>query len=144
MADLHQIIDDFDYLDNWEDRYRYVIELGKALPAFPEDQRTARNKVQGCVSQVWLATDRQETADATVLSFQGDSDAFIVKGLVAVMLAAFSGKTAEEILAFDAGNLLQKLGLEENLSPQRANGLRAMIGRIKQEAQSGAHAVSAP
>lgn len=136
MTDLQQIIDDFDYLDSWEDRYRYVIELGKALPPFPEEERTDRNKVQGCVSQVWLVTEQRPSADAPVLCFQGDSDAFIVKGLVALMLAAFSGKTAPEIVAFDAEGLLERLGLEENLSPQRANGLRALIGRMKHEAKS--------
>ncbi len=132
-ATIEEIFDDFAFLDEWEDRYRYVIDLGQALPPFPDARRTADNKVQGCVSQVWLATSRGEGADP-VVDFQGDSDAHIVKGLVAIMLALFSGRRASEIVAADAEAVLRRLGLDEHLTPQRANGLRAMVRRIKQEA----------
>ncbi len=130
---IEEIFDDFAFLDEWEDRYRYVIDLGQALPPFPETRRTADNKVQGCVSQVWLATARSEGVDP-VVDMQGDSDAHIVKGLVAIMLALFSGRRASEIVATDAEGVLRRLGLDEHLTPQRANGLRAMVRRIKQEA----------
>jgi cysteine desulfuration protein SufE len=135
MADIDQIIEDFEFLDDWEDRYRYVIELGKALPPMPDSDKTDRNKVQGCVSQVWLVPEpeRGDPADP-ILKFRGDSDAHIVRGLVAIALAAMSGRHASEIEAFDAVSLFTRLGLIENLTPQRANGLRAMIRRIKGEA----------
>lgn len=134
MADIEEIIEGFEFLDDWEDRYRYVIELGKELPPLPDAARTEANKVQGCVSQVWLV--HEETGDGAdpVLVFQGDSDAHIVRGLVAIALAAMSGKKATEIKAFDAVDLFTRLGLIENLTPQRANGLRSMIARIKSEA----------
>jgi cysteine desulfuration protein SufE len=137
MADIAQIIDDFEYLDEWDDRYRYVIELGEALPPMAESDRTDSNKVQGCVSQVWLVRE-PETGDPAdpVLRFRGDSDAHIVRGLVAITLAAMSGRPASEIETFDAVSLFTRLRLIENLSRQRANGLRSMIARIKSEAAS--------
>ena len=133
MTELAQIIDDFAFLDEWEDRYRYVIELGKALPDLPEDKRISDNKVQGCASQVWLVTHSDGGADP-VLTFEGDSDAHIVKGLVAIVLATYSGKPASEIARLDALDVFGKIGLVEHLSPQRANGLRSMIKRIRNEA----------
>ena len=133
MTELAQIIDDFAFLDEWEDRYRYVIELGKALPDLPEDKRISANKVQGCASQVWLVTHSDGGADP-VLTFEGDSDAHIVKGLVAIVLATYSGKPASEIARLDALDVFGKIGLVEHLSPQRANGLRSMIKRIRNEA----------
>jgi cysteine desulfuration protein SufE len=135
MTTIETIRDDFSFLDEWEDRYRYVIELGEALPPFPESERTAANKVPGCVSQVWLTADVGDGADPTV-TFQGDSDAHIVRGLVAIMLALFSGRKASEILAIDAEETLRALGLDEHLTPQRANGLRSMIKRIKSNAEA--------
>ncbi|SIP94823.1 Cysteine desulfuration protein SufE [Rhizobium sp. RU35A] len=135
MTSIDQIIDDFAFLDDWEDRYRYVIELGKALPDLPEDKRTAENKVNGCASQVWLVTHRGEGADP-VLTFEGDSDAHIVRGLVAIVLAAYSGKTASQIATSDVFEVFNRLGLVENLSSQRANGLRSMVKRIRDEAQA--------
>jgi len=101
MTTLEQMIDDFAFLDDWEDRMRFVIELGKALPDLPDDDKTADNKVQGCASQVWLATSSGDGADP-LMSFRGDSDAFIVRGLVAIVLAAYSGKQASKVVAFDA------------------------------------------
>ena len=133
MASLDQIIDDFAFLDEWEDRYRYVIELGKQLPELAEDKRTLENKVQGCASQVWLVSHSDGAADP-VLTFEGDSDAHIVRGLVAIVLAVYSGKPASEIAATDAIEIFDRIGLVEHLSSQRANGLRSMVRRIRQEA----------
>ncbi|WP_315919447.1 SufE family protein [Mesorhizobium sp. SP-1A] len=134
-ATIEAIRDDFSLLDEWEDRYRYLIELGEALPAFPDDERIPANKVPGCVSQVWLTTSIGQDSDP-VLTFQGDSDAHIVRGLVAVMLALFSGRRASEILKADAEETLKALGLDEHLSPQRANGLRSMVKRIRRDAET--------
>ena len=133
MTTLDQMIDDFGFLEDWEDRMRYVIELGKALPDLPGAEKTAENKVQGCASQVWLSVSAGEGADP-VMTFAGDSDAFIVRGLVAIVLQAYSGKKASEVVAFDALDLFRQLGLLEHLTAQRANGLRSMIQRIREEA----------
>jgi cysteine desulfuration protein SufE len=134
MTSLDHIIDDFAFLEDWEDRYRYVIELGKALPDLPDSQKTAENKVQGCASQVWLVVNpADETADP-VLTFEGDSDAHIVRGLVAIVLALYSGKHASEIAKLDALDTFREIGLVEHLSAQRANGLRSMVQRIRNEA----------
>jgi cysteine desulfuration protein SufE len=131
---IDDIIESFALLDDWEDRYRYLIELGRDLPEFPESARTAANKVEGCASQVWLDT-RVEAGDTDpVLSFVGDSDAHLVKGLIAVLLTLYSGRPASEIRATDALEVLDKLGLREHLTPQRSNGLRAMVLRIRGEA----------
>jgi cysteine desulfuration protein SufE len=132
-TDIDTIRSDFEFLDDWEDRYRYIIELGQELPPYPEEVRDGAHKVQGCVSQVWLNTHRNTDTDP-VLTFDGDSDAHIVRGLVAIMLALFSGRRASEILTIDAEGTMQSLGLDEHLTPQRANGLRAMVRRIRQEA----------
>ncbi|UVK41714.1 SufE family protein [Mesorhizobium sp. AR10] len=132
---IQTIRDDFSLLDEWEDRYRYVIELGEALPPFPDGERNPANKVPGCVSQVWLTTDRGPGADP-VITFTGDSDAHIVRGLVAIMLALYSQRPASEILKTDAEDTLKGLGLDEHLSPQRANGLRSMVKRIKRDAEA--------
>lgn len=130
---IDTIRSDFALLDDWEDRYRYIIDLGQALDPLPEAARTPANKVQGCVSQVWLDTSRGDGADP-VLTFHGDSDAHIVRGLVAIVLALYSGNHASQIAATDAEATLRELGLDEHLSPQRANGLRAMVKRIRREA----------
>jgi len=136
MTSIEQIIDDFAFLDEWEDRYRYVIELGKSLPDMPEAWRTAENKVQGCASQVWLVTHTAGDPEDPVLTFDGESDAHIVRGLVAIALAIFSGKRASEIASTDALDIFGRIGLIEHLSSQRANGLRSMIRRIKSEAET--------
>lgn len=133
MADLQTILDDFSFLDDWEDRYRYVIELGKGLPDLPEDQKTAENKVQGCASQVWLVSTNDGGADP-IMHFNGDSDAHIVRGLVAIVLAVYSGKKASEIAKLDAISVFSEIGLVEHLSAQRANGLRSMVNRIRETA----------
>ncbi len=133
-TDIATIIDDFALLDDWEDRYRYVIELGRELPPLDETARTPANKVNGCASQVWLSSNADPVAGT--LSFQGDSDAHIVRGLVAIMIAALSGKPAVEIASYDAEALLRRLGLDSHLSAQRANGLRSMVGRMKSDASA--------
>jgi cysteine desulfuration protein SufE len=129
------IRDDFAFLDDWEDRYRYIIELGQGLTPYPEAARDDAHKVQGCVSQVWLKTS-MTGGDDPVLEFEGDSDAHIVRGLVAIMLALFSGKRASAILRTDAEATMHEFGLDEHLTPQRANGLRSMVKRIKREAHA--------
>jgi cysteine desulfuration protein SufE len=130
---LDDIIADFELLDDWEDRYRYIIDLGRQLAPLPDSARVEGNKVQGCVSQVWLQTSASPGADPEI-RFLGDSDAHIVKGLVAIILALYSGKPASQIAATDAEALMKQLGLNEHLSPQRSNGLRAMVGRIRRDA----------
>jgi cysteine desulfuration protein SufE len=133
---IADIIENFDFLDDWDDRYRYLIELGRTLEPLPEAAHNDLNKVRGCTSQVWLETNIEKTADAPVLHFRGDSDAHIVRGLVALTLAFYSGHTAREILDADAVALFRKLGLDQHLTPQRSNGLRSMVERIKNDAIS--------
>ena len=130
---IDDMVDGFEFIDDWEERIRYLIELGRELEPLPDDARTDANKVQGCASQVWLETAVGDGADP-VLTFRGDSDAHLVRGLVAVMIALYSGKAASEILATDAGALMERIGLREHLTPQRSNGLRSMVERIKREA----------
>jgi len=131
------IVADFEFLDEWEDRYRYVIELGRTLEPLPQEAHNDTNKVHGCVSQVWLETTVEQAPDGDpVLHFKGDSDAHIVSGLVAIMLKLFSGQTASKILETDANAALKQLGLDEALTPQRSNGLASMIQRIKSDAQN--------
>jgi cysteine desulfuration protein SufE len=136
---LEEIVENFNFLDEWEDRYRYLIELGKTLEPIGEAAHSDDNKVRGCASQVWLVTDvdRSNPSDP-VLNFHGDSDAHIVRGLVALILAIYSGQTSKKILATDAQDLFKKLGLLAHLTPQRSNGVRAMVERIKSEARRAA------
>ncbi|HUQ36871.1 MAG TPA: SufE family protein [Aestuariivirga sp.] len=122
---------DFELLDDWEERYRYVIELGRLLPPLDEKFRTPKYKVSGCASQVWIHAEH----DGSLLTFTGDSDALIVKGLIAITFMIFSGKTPAQILALDANTIFAKLGLKEHLTPQRSNGLVSMVGRIKSDAR---------
>jgi cysteine desulfuration protein SufE len=132
---LDEIVDNFSLLDEWDDRYRYVIELGRGLEPLSERDRTDRNKVQGCASQVWLATTvHPDGRGGPVLTFAGDSDAHIVRGLIAILFAMFSGKHAGEILSADAIALFERLGLREHLTPQRSNGFRSMVERIRSDA----------
>ncbi|WP_321449579.1 SufE family protein [uncultured Cohaesibacter sp.] len=132
---IDEIIENFSFIDDWEERYRYVIELGRELEDLPPEAMNSENKVEGCVSQVWLTTEVSGDASNPTLTFQGDSDAHIVKGLVAIALATFSGKTAKDILDTDADAIFDQIGLRDHLTPQRSNGLSAMIGRIKSDAQ---------
>ncbi|MEO1701439.1 MAG: SufE family protein [Pseudomonadota bacterium] len=132
---IDELVGNFSLLDDWEDRYRYVIELGQGLPPYPEQFRDEVHKVNGCVSQVWLHADVDGAADPTI-RFSGDSDAHIVRGLVAIMIIALSGKRASEIHDFDIESTVKSLGLDEHLTPQRSNGLRAMIDRMKHTANA--------
>lgn len=136
---IDQILDDFDVLDGWDERYRYVIELGRKLEPLPEGARTDANKVQGCASQVWLvskALPLKNGGEGPVLEFQGDSDAHIVKGLIAILFALYSGNPAKKILNTDAIAVFERLGLRDHLTPQRSNGFRSMVDRIRADARS--------
>jgi cysteine desulfuration protein SufE len=133
---IDEILDGFSFLDEWDDRYRYVIELGKGLAPYPEAVRDEAHKVQGCASQVWLhSTVQPGNGAGPVLSFVGDSDAHIVRGLVAILLALYSDRPAKDILSADAIALFEKLGLREHLTPQRSNGFRSMVERIRRDAR---------
>ncbi|MBV9556083.1 MAG: SufE family protein [Pseudolabrys sp.] len=137
MASIEEILDNFSLLDQWDDRYRYVIELGRTLAHLPEADHIESNKVRGCASQVWLVTQvHRNGPTGPTLTFQGDSDAHIVRGLIAILFALYSGRSAQEILTTDATALFDQLGLRENLTPQRSNGLHAMIERIRSEARA--------
>jgi cysteine desulfuration protein SufE len=143
MAEIDDILDNFAVLDQWDDRYRYVIELGRTLPPLPDAARNDSNKVQGCASQVWLDTRvRPNGAGGPVLSFVGDSDAHIVRGLIAILFAIYSGKSAQRILATDALALFDRMGLREHLTPQRSNGFRSMVERIRADARAALAAVT--
>jgi cysteine desulfuration protein SufE len=133
-AAFEEIAETFDFLDDWEDRYRHVIELGKAMPPLDDSFKVPALKVQGCASQVWL----RPMIDEGRFDFQGDSDAMIVRGLIAVLHALYSGVPVVEVGKIDASAELGRLGLNEHLSSQRSNGLRAMVQRIREEAASRA------
>jgi cysteine desulfuration protein SufE len=133
---FEDIAADFAFLDEWEDRYRYVIELGKAMPQFDAAFRVPATKVQGCASQVWIVPRIDGEGAAARFDFQGDSDAMIVRGLIAVLHALYSGLDARGVLAVDAAAELGRLGLDQHLSSQRSNGLRAMVARLRDIAQS--------
>ncbi|MDI1364636.1 MAG: SufE family protein [bacterium] len=132
-AALAELADEFELLGDWEERYRYVIELGRDLAPLTDAERSDANKVLGCASQVWLVTQPQ--ADGTIV-FRGDSDAHIVSGLIAILLRLYSGRPAGDIATFDAKAALDKLGLSEALSSQRSNGLKAMVARIQRDARA--------
>ena len=137
MADIEEILGNFAVLDDWDDRYRYLIELGRSLAPLPEAARNESNKVQGCASQVWLSTIvRPNGPEGPVLNFEGDSDAHIVRGLIAILFALYSGKHAREILSLDAIKVFEQLGLREHLTPQRSNGFRSMVERIRADARA--------
>jgi cysteine desulfuration protein SufE len=137
MADIEQIVDNFAALDDWDDRYRYLIELGRELPPLSQAAHNDANKVQGCASQVWLDTTvRANGAGGPVLTFEGDSDAHIVRGLIAILFAIYSGRPARDILVTDAVKLFENMGLREHLTPQRSNGFRSMVERIRSDARA--------
>jgi cysteine desulfuration protein SufE len=137
MTDIDDIIGNFSVLDDWDDRYRYLIELGRELEPLSAAAHNDTNKVQGCASQVWLDTTvRPDAAGGPVLSFVGDSDAHLVRGLIAILFAVYSGKNARDILATDAIKLFEGLGLREHLTPQRSNGFRSMVERIRSDARA--------
>jgi len=135
--DIEEIIGNFELLEEWDDRYRYLIELGRSLEPLPQAAYSEANKVRGCASQVWLETKAAPgPSGERVILYRGDSDAHIVKGLVALALSLYSGRTPQTILATDAQPVFARLGLAQHLTPQRANGLRAMVDRIKNEARA--------
>jgi cysteine desulfuration protein SufE len=134
---IADIVSDFEFLDEWEDRYRYVIELGRTLPPFPEEKRDDAHKVRGCASQVWFAFERDGGEDPR-LTFYGDSDAHIVRGLIAILLALYSGRRASEVMAIDPEKVFGQIGLRDHLTAQRSNGLSAMVSRIRAEAETAA------
>lgn len=134
MPTLAEIEADFALLDEWEDRYRYLIELGRNLPPLPDALRTDANKVRGCASQVWLATSIKEAGGGQALSFLADSDAHIVRGLIAILGAIYNGRRVDEVLAIDPDPVFAGLGLKEHLTPQRSNGLASMVARVRADA----------
>ena len=138
MSDLNidNLITDIEFFDNWEDKYKYIIDLGKTSPSLSEEDKNEKNKVDGCASQVWFLVKQEEENNDKLLYFKGDSDALIVKGLAIILFSIFSGKTPKEIIEIDAFEKLKELNLEKNLTMQRSNGLSAMIKRIKQEAHN--------
>lgn len=131
-AAFTEIAENLSFLDDWEDRYRYIIELGQALPPLADAEKNSATKVSGCVSQVWLVTERV----GDLLSYRGESDAAIVRGLAAILIALYSGRPAREVADTDAIKIFDELGLREHLSTQRSNGLAAMVARIRSEAQA--------
>ncbi|KFI31736.1 cysteine desufuration protein SufE [Haematobacter massiliensis] len=135
---FEDIADTFDFLDDWEDRYRHVIELGKAMPPLDDAFRVPATKVDGCASQVWIRPVMDGEGEGAVFSFEGDSDAMIVRGLIAILHALYSGLTVAEVRQVDAPGELKRLGLDEHLSSQRSNGLRAMVRRIRDVADAEA------
>jgi cysteine desulfuration protein SufE len=136
MTTIDDIRENFELLEDWDDRYRYVIELGRTLEPMAEGEHSAANKVQGCASQVWLSKriERSATGEA-LLKYRGDSDAHIVRGLIAILLTLYSGHTPQQILTTDAIAIFNEFGFREHLTPQRSNGLRAMVERIRSDAR---------
>jgi cysteine desulfuration protein SufE len=136
-AEFEEIVENFELFDDWEDRYRYVIELGREMEPLPEARKTQAAKVEGCASQVWLVPDLQRNqAGQDCLHFEGDSDAMIVRGLIAVLRALYSGRPLTEVPLIDAQAELGRLGLEQHLSSQRSNGLKAMVARLNDLAKA--------
>ncbi len=136
LPSYDEILANFEFIDDWEERYRYIIELGKLMPKLPEEAYCDANKVQGCASQVWLETDLQKDNAVPRLVLRGDSDAHIVRGLVALLIALYSNRPANEILETDAAEIFEQLGLSAHLTPQRSNGVRAMVQRIQRDAKA--------
>ena len=143
MTDIDEIKDNFALLEDWDDRYRYVIELGRTLDPMPDAEHSAANKVQGCASQVWLSKRRVTDGSGQLrLHYLGDSDAHIVRGLIAILLSLYSDRPPQEILSTDAIAVFDELGFREHLTRQRSNGLRAMLERIRSDARQALTAVS--
>jgi cysteine desulfuration protein SufE len=137
MTTIDEIRDNFALLDEWDDRYRYVIELGRMLEPMPEAEHSPQNKVQGCVSQVWLSKQLDRSGgNGPVLKYIGDSDAHIVRGLIAILLTVYSGRTPQQILSTDATAVFDEFGFRDHLTPQRSNGLRSMVERIRTDARA--------
>ena len=143
MPNISDITADFSLLDDWEDRYRYLIELGRSLPPLPEALRTDANKVRGCASQVWLATSMKRSDGQHEFGFVADSDAHIVRGLIAILAAIYNGRSIDAVVSLDPHPVFAKLGLNEHLTPQRSNGLASMVARIRTDASAMAQAADA-
>ncbi|WP_284164244.1 SufE family protein [Frigidibacter sp. SD6-1] len=135
---FEDIAETFEFLEDWEDRYRHVIEMGKAMPGLEEALRSPAIKVDGCASQVWLLPQIEGSGAGARFDFRGESDAMIVRGLIAILHALYSGLTVAEVLKVDAAAELKRLGLDEHLSAQRSNGVRAMVARIRKHAAEAA------
>ncbi|MDC0070594.1 SufE family protein [Rhodobiaceae bacterium] len=132
---LETIVEDFEFIEDWEDRYKYIIDLGKSLDPLSENDYNKQNKVDGCASQVWLVIKEEQIKEKTILEFKADSDSFLVKGLLTIIISIFSGKAPSDILKINYDNELKKLNLKENISQQRSNGLTAVINKVISEAQ---------
>ena len=139
---IDEIRDNFALLEDWDDRYRYVIELGRTLAPMPEAEHSTANKVNGCASQVWLSRQIERSGGEPRLNYLGDSDAHIVRGLIAILLTLYSGQTPQQILSTDAIAVFDEFGFREHLTPQRSNGLRSMVERIKSDAREALAAAS--
>lgn len=135
---VEELVESFEFFDDWEERYAYVIDLGKKLPPMPDEEMVEANKVRGCMSQVWLVCEKDDSSNPPVLTFRANSDAFIVKGLIAILMELFDGQTARYILDTDAIAVMGRIGLDQHLSPNRRNGLVAMVERIKKFAAAAA------
>ena len=138
---VDQLVENFEMLGPWEERYRYLIELGRKLPPLPEAEKTEASKVRGCMSQVWL-TARVEPGPPPTLDLRGDSDAHIVKGLIALLFKLYAGRTPREVLALDARSVFERLGLENHITMNRRNGFYAMVERIRALAENAATAAA--
>ncbi len=140
MPAFEDIKNDFAFLEDWEDRYKYLIDLGRSLEPYPEELRNDAHKVRGCASQVWLATEKTGDGDDSVITLKGDSDAHIVKGLIAVLIALYSGRSPQAIADTDAEAALAPLDLSDHLTPQRSNGLASMVRAIRAIAEESVNA----
>jgi cysteine desulfuration protein SufE len=136
LPSIDEIVSNFELIDDWEERYRYLIELGREMEPLPDEAHTDAFKVQGCASQVWLVTRLDTSRGEPVMHLVGDSDAHIVRGLVALLISLYGGKTPTEALSTDALALFKELGLSEHLTPQRSNGVRSMVERIRHDAKA--------
>ena len=135
LPSIDEIIENFELIEDWDERYRYLIELGRMMEPLPDEAHSDANKVRGCASQVWLETKLDRSGPDPLLELRGDSDAHIVRGLVALLISLYSGKKPSEALATDAIGLFKSLGLAEHLTPQRSNGVRSMVERIREDAR---------
>lgn len=133
---INAIIEDFNYITDWQDRYQYIIELGSNLPSYPEEKKTDEYKVTGCISQVWLDSSKNGQDENATFTFIADSDSHMVKGLLAIVLAIYNGRTQSEIKNIDVKNIFNQLKLTENITPQRSNGVLSVIKKIEQIANN--------
>jgi cysteine desulfuration protein SufE len=138
-AAVDELLSTFDLFDDWEDRYRYIIELGDELDHLPPEQKIEANRVQGCQSNVWMVADVEPTSPAPMIDIAADSDSQIVRGLISILLKIYSHRTPQEILAFDIQGLFEKIGLSQHLSRSRSNGFFSMVNRIRSVAEAASH-----